>query len=109
MTLQPVIDSYLLVCQIEGLSLFAVKMFREVLEEFSETHRDLHVSDLNPAHVNEYVASLEGRKAQQAKGILRMFCHWLIVQNKMRYVPAQPRCVSDLYPVTSKVKRNWAV
>jgi len=109
MTLQPVIDSYLLICQFEGLPLFAVKLYRKVLEDFAETHPELEISDLNPAHVTQYVASLEGHKASHAKGILRMFCHWLIAQNKMRYTPSQPRRVSQLFLVTTKVQRSWVV
>lgn len=109
MTLQPVIHNYLLVCRIEGLPPFAVKLFGGILDDFLKFHGDMKVSDLKPVHVNQYVASLEGYKARQAKGIMRMFCNWLLAQSKMRYVPAQPRHPSQIFVKNSKIRRSWAV
>lgn len=109
MTLRPFIDNYLLVCRFEGLPLFAVAVYRKVLEDFLEVNGDMKVSDLRPAHVKDYLASLGDNNARQASGIMRMFCHWLFAQNNLRYVPTQPRRPSQLFPRTSKVQRSWVV
>lgn len=109
MSLQPVIRNYLLICRIEGLPAFAVNLYRQTLEDFAETHPDISVSDLNPAHVNRYVTALDKAESRRARGILRMFIHWLIAQNKMRFTPPQPHRVSQVFLDTAKVRRSWVV
>ncbi|MGD8405305.1 MAG: hypothetical protein PVJ21_16715 [Anaerolineales bacterium] len=49
MTLKPIIDNYLLVCRFEGLPLYAVAVYRKVLEDFLEVSGDMDVSDFRPA------------------------------------------------------------
>jgi len=108
MPLQPVIKNYLLMCQIEELPLPAIQIYDKALSEFLEYIGNIPISDFRPSHVDEYLATLKGGRHLQAKGVLVVFVHWLLAQNKLWYAPTRLRC-SSVFPERSKAKRSWVV
>jgi site-specific recombinase XerC len=109
MTLQQAIDNYLLICRIEGLPLSAIAVCRKALDDFLDVTGDIKVSSFQPSHVERYTASLGGARAKQAKGILRMFCQWLLAQTQMRHSPAQPSRPSQILTGIAKVGHSWVI